>query len=92
MPPLTVLAIMAIFLILALFISRLEGLAFFAPKSTKRVKGAGQSFCLDQCRTVDGDCPLEIGPESCPMWQSIDADLPTDWRIDPFRQVRGVES
>jgi len=31
MPPLTVLAIMAIFLILAFFVSRLEGLAFLAP-------------------------------------------------------------
>ncbi len=35
MPPLTVLAIMAIFLILAFFVSRLEGLAFLAPRSTE---------------------------------------------------------
>ena len=57
MPPLTVLAIMAIFLILAFFVSRLERLAFLAPKSTKRIKGAAQSFCLDQCRNRTWEVP-----------------------------------
>ena len=92
MPPLTVLAIMAIFLILVFLASRWEGLAFLAPKSTKRMRDAAQSFCLDQCQTADGKCPLEGGPESCPMWQFIDADLPTDLRIDPFRELSGVQS
>ena len=92
MPPLTVLAILAIFVILALFVSRIEGLAFFAPKSTTRLKGAAQTFCLDQCQTDDGQCPLHVEPRSCPMWQFVNADLRTDLRIDPFRKVGGVES
>ncbi len=92
MPPLTVLAIMAIFLILAFFVSRLEGLAFLAPKSTKRIKGAAQSFCLDQCRTADGKCPLVMRTDDCPLWRFVDADLRTDQRVDPFRQARGVRA
>ncbi len=108
MPPLTVLAILAIFVILALFVSRIEGLAFLAPKSTTRLKGAAQTFCLDQCQTDDGQCPLDVEPKycpmwgfqcpahvepkSCPMWQFVNADLRTDLRIDPFRQVGGIES
>jgi hypothetical protein len=92
MPPLTVLSILAIFVILAFFVSRIEGLAFFAPKSTMRLKGAAQTFCLDQCQTDDGQCPLHVVPKDCPMWQFVNADLRTDLRIDPFRQLGGVES
>jgi hypothetical protein len=91
MPPLTVLSILAIFVILAFFVSRIEGLAFFAPKSTTRIKGAAQSFCLDQCQTDDGKCPLEVEVKDCPMWQFVSADLRTDLRIDPFRQLGGVK-
>ena len=92
MPPLTVLAILAIFVILAFFISRIEGLAFLAPKSTARIKGAAQSFCLDQCQTEDGACPLDVAVKDCPMWQFVNADLQTDLRVDPFRQLGGVKS
>ena len=86
MPPLAVLAILAIFLILASFVCWLEGLTVFAPKSTQRLSGAAQTFCLDQCRTDEGECPLGIGPEPCPMWRFIRADLRTDFRTDPFRE------
>ena len=92
MPPLTVLAILAIFVILALFVSRIEGLAFFAPKNTTRLKGAAQTFCLDQCQTDDGQCPLHVEPKNCPMWEFVNADLRTDLRIDPFRRLGGGES
>ena len=107
MPPLTVLSILAIFVIMAFFVSRIEGLTFFAPKSTTRLKGAAQTFCLDQCQTDDGQCPLyvepycsmwefqcplPVEPKNCPMWQFVNADLRTDLRIDPFRQLGGVES
>ena len=87
MPPLTVLAILAIFIALATFMSRLEGLTIFAPKSTRWMKGAAQEFCLDRCRTPAGECPLELKPHACPMWQLIGADLRTDQRPDPFRPV-----
>lgn len=92
MPPLTVLAIVGIFLVLAVMMSRIEGLAFLAPKSTTRLKGAAQSFCLDQCQTDDGKCPLAVEVKDCPLWQFINADLQTDLRIDPFRQLGGVKS
>ena len=92
MPPLAVLAILAIFLTLSSFVSRLEGLTFLAPKTTKRIVGAAQTFCLDQCRTTDGRCPLETDPKTCPMWRFVRADLPTDQRIDPFRELSEINS
>ena len=92
MPPLAVLAILAIFVILAFVVCRLEGLTVFAPKSTERLSGAAQTFCLDQCRTDEGECPLGIGPEPCPMWRFIRADLRTDFRIDPFREFGEIKT
>ncbi len=92
MPPLTVLAILGIFLTLAFLMSRLEGLTFLAPKSTRRITGAAQAFCLDQCRTAKGDCPLDIEAEACPMWRFVNADLPTDLRVDPFRELSHMKT
>lgn len=92
MPVFTVLSILAIFVILAFVASRIDGLAFLAPKSTKRIRGAAQSFCLDQCQTTAGVCPLGLEPKNCPMWQFVDADLPTDTRVDPFRAPSGTLS
>lgn len=87
MPPLTVLAILGIFAVLAFVVCRLEGLTVFAPKSTQWVRGAAQQFCLDRCRTPEGKCPLALDPDACPMWQFIQADVRTDQRIDPHRPV-----
>ena len=92
MPPLAVLAILGIFLTLAFLMSRLEGLTFLAPKSTKRIRGAAQAFCLDQCRTAKGDCPLGVEAEACPMWRFVSADLPTDLRVDPFRELSRMKT
>ncbi len=92
MPPLAVLAILGIFLTLAFLISRLEGLTFLAPKSTRRITGAAQAFCLDQCRTAEGDCPHGMEAEACPMWRFVNADLPTDLRVDPFRELSQIET
>ncbi len=91
MPPLSVLAILAIFVVLAFFVSRVEGLTFLAPKSTKRIKGAAQHFCLDECQK-DGKCPLAMSVEGCPLWQFVNADVRTDFRIDAFRQMGGVKT
>jgi hypothetical protein len=90
MPVFTVLSILAIFVILAFIASRIDGLAFLAPKSTKRLRGAAQAFCLDQCRTTTGTCPIGVEPRQCPMWQFVDADMPTDTRVNPFRSLSGT--
>ncbi len=92
MPPLAVLAILAIFVIIAYFASRVEGLTFLAPKSTKRIKGAAQQFCLDDCQTADGQCPLVTRTDDCPLWRFVDTNLRTDQRVDPFRQARGLRA
>ncbi len=91
MPPLMVIAIVLLATVMALIVMRAEGLALFAPKSTSRVKGAAQAFCLDECRNQDGSCPLGVRPKDCPLWQFVDADLPTDAREDPFRPVAWIE-
>ncbi len=91
MPPLSVLAILAIFVALTFFVSRVEGLTFLAPKSTKRIKGAAQHFCLDECQE-DGKCPLVMSVEDCPLWQFVNADIRTDVRVDAFRQMGGVKT
>lgn len=92
MPPLSVIAILAIAVVMIGVVCRVDGVALFAPKSTKRIKGAAQRYCLDQCRTADGHCPLALEPSDCPLWQFVKADLQTDTRIDPFRPVSGVWS
>ncbi len=91
MPALTVIAIVLIAAVMAIVVIRAEGLALFAPKSSKRVKGAAQQFCLDHCRLVDGTCPLHLRPNDCPLWQFVDADLPTGARTDPFRPVGWID-
>ncbi len=87
MPVFSVLSILAIFVILVFIASRIDGLTFLAPKSTKRLRGAAQSFCLDECQTSTGTCPLGVEPAQCPMWRFVDADMPTDTRVNPFRPL-----
>lgn len=90
MPPLTILAIVALAVILMLIASRVEGLALFAPKRTDRMRGSAQRFCLDQCKMPDGRCPLTVGnlePEDCPLWKFVAAGLPTDMRLNRLEPV-----
>lgn len=90
MPPLTILAIVALAVTLMLIASRMEGLALFAPKRTDHMRGAAQRFCLDQCKMPDGRCPLTVGnlePEDCPLWKFIAAGLPTDMRLNRLEPV-----
>ncbi len=90
MPPLTILAIVALAVVLMLIASRMDGLALFAPKSTDRMRGSAQRFCLDQCRMPDGRCPLTVGnlePEDCPLWKFVAAGLPTDMRLNRLEPV-----
>ena len=90
MPPVTILAIVALAVILLLIATRIEGLALFAPKSTHGVRGSAQRFCLDQCKLPDGRCPLSVGnlePEDCPLWKFVAAGLPTDLRLNRLEPV-----
>ena len=34
------------------------------------------------CREEDEACPLDTGPDSCPLWRFVEADLPTRVRED----------
>ena len=43
-------------------------------------------------RTAKGDCPLGMEAEACPMWQFVNADLPTDLRADPFRELSQLKT
>lgn len=91
MPPLMVIAIVLIATAMAMLICHAEGLTLFAPKSTKRIKGSAQRFCLDHCRHPDGSCPLGLRPCDCPLWRYVETDLPTDARVDPFRPIGWIE-
>ena len=87
MEPLTaLLAILAVFLVLATLMARSDGLAFLAPKSTRAVHASAASFCSDRCR-VDGLCPLTGTTEqaaACPLWGFVRADVPTVVYGSPF--------
>ena len=91
MEPLTaVLIMLAVFLILATFIARTDGLAFMAPKSTAGIRTSAASFCTDRCR-VDGLCPLSGTTEqaaTCPLWGFVRADVPTALYGSPFESRR----
>jgi len=90
MPPLTILAIVALAVVLMLIAVRADGLALFAPKHTDRMRGVAQRFCLDQCKMPDGRCPLTVGnlePEDCPLWKFVAAGLPTDMRLNRMEPV-----
>jgi hypothetical protein len=90
MPPLTILAILGIFVVLTAVAMAVEGLTLFAPKRTGAVKGAAQRFCLGSCRMADDSCPLTrvgMAREECPLWRFVSANLETNQRIDPFEPV-----
>ena len=90
MPSLTILAIVALAVVVLLIATRVEGLALFAPKTTSRMRGSAQRFCLDQCKLPDGRCPLSLGnlvPEDCPLWKFVAAALPTDLRLNRLEPV-----
>jgi len=89
----TVLVILALAVGLTIVITRLDGLAFLAPKSTKRVARSAHMFCVNHCRAPDGTCPLEeVGKrrEECALWTFVDADVPTVGYGDPFAHLRGT--
>lgn len=90
MEPLTaVIGIVAVFLLLALFIARSDGLAFLAPKSTRGIRASASVFCVDRCR-VEGRCPMtETGEQAndCPLWKYVGADMPIVVNGSPFESL-----
>lgn len=90
MPPLAVLAILALFLVLAAVAIYAEDLAAFAPRRTRALKGAAQRFCLDRCRLENDACPLTaygMDRESCPLWRFVHADLSTNLPTDSSEPI-----
>jgi hypothetical protein len=68
-------------------LSRVDGLGFFVPKSTRGISASAQSFCTDKCRTAGGHCPLTHSSEAaadCPLWNYVHADMPTAVYGSPF--------
>jgi len=89
----TVLVILTVSFVLTFVISRMDGLAFLAPKSTKRIAHSAHLFCVDHCRAPDGTCPLErVGKqrEDCALWTFVGADVPTVAHGNPFAHLRGT--
>ncbi|MFQ5704203.1 MAG: hypothetical protein ACE5HT_09290 [Gemmatimonadales bacterium] len=89
----TMLAVIAVFVLLSLVIAQIDGLAFLAPKSSKRIAASAGTFCVNQCQRADGQCPLvEVGRNraECPLWQFVEADLPTVMYGDPFAYLHKV--
>jgi hypothetical protein len=81
-----IIGIVALFLGLATWIARTEGLAFLAPKSTRAIRNSALTYCTDQCR-VAGQCPLTHSAEradSCPLFKYVAADVPTVVYGSPF--------
>ena len=90
---LTFLAILAVFALLAFLISRVEGLAMFAPRSSRRIAAPVGAFCTDRCRLANGQCPLSGSAEqaaNCPLWRFVDADQPTTLHGNPFERLRAT--
>lgn len=84
---LTLLALLALFVVFAVIVCRVEGLAPFAPKSTKGIASSADVYCTEHCRLVDGRCPLTGSVQralNCPLWKFVEADLPTSLYGSPF--------
>lgn len=90
-PLAAVLAIIAIFLVLAILFARIDRLAFLAPASSGGVRLSATRFCTDSCRQ-GGICPLTGTSEKatdCPLFGYIGADVPTAVYGSPFASRNG---
>jgi hypothetical protein len=67
----TLLALLALFVVFAFILLKVEGLALFAPKSSGDITNAAAAYSTNQCRLTDGRCPMSGSPEgalNCPLW------------------------
>ncbi len=86
----TLLAILALFGVLAFVVAKVDGLTFLAPKSTGGITSSAAAYCTEQCRLADGRCPMtgtEQAALNCPLWKFIEADVPTTLYGNPFAQA-----
>jgi hypothetical protein len=86
----TLMALLLVVVVFGMIFLWADGLALFAPKSTKRIAASAQGFCSGRCRLVDGRCPLSGSTEpaaNCPLWRFVDADLPTAQYGSPFEHL-----
>ncbi len=87
----TLLAILALFIVFAFIFIRVDGLALFAPRSTGGITASAAEFCNNGCRLVDGRCPMTGSAEralNCPLWKFIEADVPTSLYGNPFAHLQ----
>jgi hypothetical protein len=87
----TLLALIALFVVFAFILLKVEGLALFAPKSTAGVANSAAAYCADQCRLTDGRCPMTGSREralNCPLWKFVEADVPTVLYGSPFAHLQ----
>ena len=83
----TLLAISALFAVLAVVIAKVDGLTFLAPKSARGITDAAAGWCSADCRLVDGRCPLTGSAQralNCPLWKFVEADVSTMSYGNPF--------
>lgn len=80
-------AIVAIAVILAFVVARVEDLAFLAPRKTSGLATSARGFCSGSCRYPDGRCPLSgsyHASEACPLWKYVDDNVPMVAYGSPF--------
>lgn len=83
----TLFVLLIVFVVFGFVFLRTDGLALFAPKSTKYMSASAESFCTKGCRWEDGRCPLSGSterPVNCPLWRFVEADVPTALYGSPF--------
>ena len=86
-------AILGIVLVAVVFgwlVTRLDRVALFAPRSSRRLDGAADHFCVEKCRLSNGTCSLTGEPEraaACPLWRFVSADMPTSVYGSPFAHL-----
>lgn len=84
------LAILALFAVLAFVVARVDGLTFLGPSRTAALAGAAGGYCEKGCRLADGTCPLTSThqrADHCPLWKFVAADGPTEVTGSPFESV-----
>lgn len=62
-------------------------MSLFPPKSSGGLAGAADRFCLSYCRQPDDTCPFGWTRDRCPLWQFVEANLPT--RMAPAPPPKG---
>ena len=83
----TLLALLALFVVFAVILVKVEKLTLFGPGSTRGIATSAAAFCADQCRLTDGRCPMTGSREralNCALWKFVEADVPTVLYGSPF--------